>query len=58
MKDTQKEVDSVEGTDFEAAWADEIERRIAEVETGEAGTSTWEEARTRIRSSLAKSGLR
>lgn len=38
----------------EAAWAAEIERRIAEVEAG-AETTSWEEARTRIRAALAKS---
>jgi putative addiction module component (TIGR02574 family) len=44
-----------EDADVEAAWAVEIERRIAEVESGEAKTSSWEEARTRIKSTLAKS---
>ena len=39
----------------EAAWATEIERRIVEVESGEAETTTWEEARTRIRATLSKS---
>ena len=39
----------------EAAWAEEIEKRIAEVESGEAETASWEEARARIRASLSKS---
>lgn len=38
----------------EAAWATEIERRIAEVEGG-AKTISWEEARTRIRATLTQS---
>lgn len=37
----------------EAAWAAEIEQRIAEVEAG-AETISWEEARTRIRATLTK----
>jgi putative addiction module component (TIGR02574 family) len=41
--------------DVEAAWATEVERRIAEVESGEAKTVRWEEARERIKSTLAKS---
>lgn len=44
-----------EDADVEAAWAVEIERRIAEVESGKAKTSSWEEARARIKSTLAKS---
>ena len=42
-------------TEIEAAWAAEIERRIDEVESGEAETASWEEARARIRATLAKS---
>jgi len=46
-----------EGEDIgvEAAWAEEIEKRIAEVDSGEAETASWEEARARIRATLAKS---
>lgn len=40
--------------DVEAAWAREIERRIAEVESGEAETVSWEDARARIRAKLTK----
>ena len=48
-------LDEGEDTDVQAAWAVEIERRIAEVDSGEAKTSSWEEARTRIKSTLTKS---
>ena len=48
-------LDEGEDANVEAAWAAEIERRIADVESGEATTSSWEEARTRIRSTLVKS---
>jgi putative addiction module component (TIGR02574 family) len=41
--------------DVEAAWAEEIEKRIAEVDSGEAETSSWEEAQARIRATLSKS---
>lgn len=44
-----------EDTGVEAAWAAEIEKRIAEVESGEARTVSWDEARERIRATLAKS---
>ena len=46
-------LDAKGDSEVEAAWAAEIERRIAEVESGEAETSSWEEARTRIRATLA-----
>jgi putative addiction module component (TIGR02574 family) len=48
-------LDEGEDTGVETAWAAEIERRIAEIESGEAETASWEEARARIRSKLAKS---
>jgi putative addiction module component (TIGR02574 family) len=48
-------LDQGEGADVEAVWAVEIERRIAEVESGEAKTVSWEEARARIKSTLEKS---
>jgi putative addiction module component (TIGR02574 family) len=48
-------LDEGKDADVETAWAAEIERRIAEVESGEAETSSWEEARTRIRTKLTKS---
>jgi len=48
-------LDESKDSDVEAAWAVEIERRIAEVESGEADTTSWEEARARIRATLAKS---
>lgn len=39
--------------DVEAAWAAEIERRIAEVESGVEAVR-WEEARARVRAKLSK----
>jgi putative addiction module component (TIGR02574 family) len=48
-------LDRGEDADVEAAWAVEIERRIAEVESGEAKSVSWEEARARIKSTLEKS---
>ena len=48
-------LDEGEDTGVEAAWVAEIERRISEVESGEAETSTWEEARSRIKSKIEKS---
>jgi putative addiction module component (TIGR02574 family) len=48
-------LDEGEDADVEAAWAVEIERRIAEVESGEAKTVSWDEARTRIKTQLANS---
>jgi putative addiction module component (TIGR02574 family) len=48
-------LDESKDSGVEAAWASEIERRVAEVESGEAETSSWEEARPRIRQKLAKS---
>ena len=47
-------LDQQRDADVEAAWATEIERRISEIESGEAETVSWEEARARIRSKLAK----
>jgi putative addiction module component (TIGR02574 family) len=49
------DLDDGENAAIEAAWAAEIEKRIAEVESGEAKISTWEEAHTRIRAALATS---
>jgi putative addiction module component (TIGR02574 family) len=49
------ELDETRDSDVEAAWAEEIERRIAEIELGEAETISWEEARTRIRAKLTES---
>ena len=48
-------LDEGEDAEVEAAWAVEIERRIAEVESGEAKTVSWEDARTRIKSKLGNS---
>ena len=57
MTDTQKDLDSGEYADVQAAWAAEIERRITEVESGEVETVGWEEARSRIRATLEKRHL-
>ena len=48
-------LDEGEDADVETAWAAEIDRRIAEIESGEVETVSWEEARARIRSKLAQS---
>jgi putative addiction module component (TIGR02574 family) len=34
--------------DIEAAWRDEVERRIAELETGEVKAVPWEEVKARL----------
>jgi putative addiction module component (TIGR02574 family) len=47
-------LDENQDSDVEAAWATEIERRIGEVESGNAETASWEEARARIRAKLVK----
>jgi hypothetical protein len=53
--DTKEEIrDADEIEDIEAAWAAEIEKRITEVESGVAETVNWEEARVRIRATLAR----
>ena len=44
-------IDSLEGPpdpDIEAAWAAEIERRVAEIEAGTVSTIPWEEVRQRL----------
>lgn len=44
-------IESLEGDpdpDVEAAWAAEIQRRVAEVESGTAKTVPWEEVRQRL----------
>lgn len=44
-------IESLEGEpdeDVEAAWAAEIERRVAEVEAGSVKTIPWEEVRQRL----------
>jgi putative addiction module component (TIGR02574 family) len=48
-------LDQGENSSVASTWAAEIERRIAEVESGEAETSSWEDARARIRAKLVKS---
>ena len=44
-------IESLEGdpdADVETAWAAEIQRRVAEVESGTARTVPWEEVRRRL----------
>jgi putative addiction module component (TIGR02574 family) len=44
-------IESLEGEpefDAEAAWADEIERRVTELDTGAVKTVAWEEVRRRL----------
>lgn len=48
-------LDEGQDAEVEAAWAAEIEGRIDEVESGEAETVDWEDARARIRARLANS---
>lgn len=36
------------GLPFDAEWIDEIERRTAELDRGEAKTSSWEEVKERL----------
>lgn len=47
-------LDEGQDAEIQAAWAAEIEKRIAEVESGEAETVSWEEVSARIRAKLAK----
>jgi len=48
-------LDESNDSDVETAWAAEIERRIAEVESGEAETKSWDEVRAQIRAKLSRS---
>ena len=48
-------LDETEDPGVEVAWAAEIERRIAEVDSGETETVSWEEAHARIRNKIKKS---
>jgi len=41
-------LDSDKDTDVDAAWAEEIERRCAALDAGDAVTSDWDEFRSRI----------
>ena len=43
-----KSLDGDPSNDVDATWAQEIERRCAAVDAGEAVTSDWEEVRSRI----------
>jgi putative addiction module component (TIGR02574 family) len=45
-------LDSVVDADAEAAWAEEIERRVADLESGKVKTVPWEKVRGGFRGSL------
>jgi putative addiction module component (TIGR02574 family) len=40
--------------DVEAAWAEEIERRVRQIDAGEVKTIPWEEVRTRLHALLSE----
>jgi putative addiction module component (TIGR02574 family) len=42
--------------DVEAAWAEEIERRIRQLDTGEVKTVPWEEVRAKMHALLHEKG--
>lgn len=46
-------LDTVVDADAEAAWRDEIERRISDLDSGKAKTVPWEELRSRFTTRLA-----
>jgi putative addiction module component (TIGR02574 family) len=45
-------LDQVVDTDAEAAWKNEISRRIADLDSGKAKTVPWEELRSRLATRL------
>jgi putative addiction module component (TIGR02574 family) len=45
-------LDTLVDADAEAAWAEEIERRVADLESGKVKTVPWDEVRARISSRL------
>ena len=45
-------LDAESDEDVDAAWAAEIERRCAELDSGEAVTSDWSEVRRRIETEI------
>jgi putative addiction module component (TIGR02574 family) len=47
--------DGPEDADAAAAWADEIERRVREVDEGRVQLIPWEEVRARLRARLKQS---
>ena len=58
MKGIQRDLNSEEGPEIEAAWSIEIDRRIAEIESGEVETASWDEGRARIGAALASVVIR
>ena len=47
-------LDHVVDADAETAWAEEIERRVADLESGKAKTVPWENVQGRISARLSK----
>lgn len=45
--------DGASDAELETAWKHEVERRVAEVESGSATTSSWEEVEAPLRARLA-----
>jgi putative addiction module component (TIGR02574 family) len=46
--------DGYSATEIEASWKAEVERRVAEAETGTAVTYSWEEVEAPLRAKLAR----
>ena len=42
-------LDPIQETDVEQAWQQEIQRRLGEIENGEATTIPWEEVQNRLK---------
>ena len=47
-----RSLDSREDPDVEEAWATEVERRVAEVDSGKVKLVSWDRVRRRLRSGL------
>jgi len=58
MRTNHEELLENSAKDVEAAWADEIEKRVNQLESGEVETVPWEDVRVRIRTGLAKAKLK
>jgi putative addiction module component (TIGR02574 family) len=49
-----QEGDGATEAEIEASWKDEVERRVADADSGTAATSSWEEVEAPLRARLAK----
>jgi putative addiction module component (TIGR02574 family) len=49
-------LDTATDENVEAAWAEEIDRRIEDLDSGKATTASWEELRARVSSRLSNAG--